>query len=121
MNNYDVIVIGGGASGMYAAIQSARNGASVLLLEKNKRLGEKLRITGGGRCNITNAEFDMRLLLKNYGASEQFLYSLFTQHTVQETISYFESIGLPIVTEARKRAFPASHKAEDVVHVLEKQ
>lgn len=121
MNNYDVIVIGGGASGMYASIHAARKGASVLLLEKNKRLGEKLRITGGGRCNITNAEFDLRLLLKNYGTAEQFLYSLFTQHTVQDTIEYFESIGLPIVTEARKRAFPASHKAEDVVHVLQNQ
>jgi predicted Rossmann fold flavoprotein len=118
---YDVIVVGGGASGMYAALHAAKTGARVLLLEKNARLGEKLRITGGGRCNITNAEFDNRLLLKNYGKAEQFLYSLFVQHSVSDTIAFFEQYGLPIVVEARKRAFPASHNAEDVVAVLEQQ
>lgn len=115
---YDVIVVGGGASGMLAAGRAAERGLSVLLLEKNKRLGEKLRITGGGRCNITNAEFDNRLILKNYGKAEPFLYSLFAQYNAKDTFDFFESRGLPLVVEARKRAFPASHNASDVVAVL---
>jgi predicted flavoprotein YhiN len=63
-NHYDVIVVGGGASGMMASVVASSQGARVLLIEKNKRLGEKLRITGGGRCNILNAEMDERTLLK---------------------------------------------------------
>lgn len=118
--NYDVIVVGGGASGMMAAASAGASGQKVLLLEKNKRLGEKLRITGGGRCNITNAEYNNKILLKNYGRAEQFLYSLFSQFSVRDTVRYFEDRGLSIDVEARKRAFPRSRKAEDVVHVLEK-
>ena len=73
---YDLIVVGGGASGMMAAGRASERGLRVLLLEKNKRLGEKLRISGGGRCNITNAEEDERMLLSKYGKAESFLYSL---------------------------------------------
>jgi predicted Rossmann fold flavoprotein len=120
MKVYDLIVIGGGASGMMAAGRAGERGLSVLLLEKKKRLGEKLRISGGGRCNILNAEYDERVLLQKYGKSEQFLYSLFMQFGVQETCVFFESRKLPLVVEEHKRAFPASHKAEDVVSVLEK-
>ena len=116
---YDCIVIGGGASGMIAAGRAAERGLSVLLLEKNKRLGEKLRISGGGRCNILHAEDNERVLLKNYGKAEQALYSLFTQFGMKETWSFFETRGLPIVVEANNRAFPHTHKAEDVVKVLE--
>ncbi len=117
--HYDVIVIGGGASGMMAAISARQQGASVLIIEKNKRLGEKLRITGGGRCNITNVEDDIRVLLKNYGTAEKFLYSAFTSYGVAHTIEFFEAIKLPIKIEDRKRAFPVSQKAVDVVHVLQ--
>ncbi len=116
---YDVIVVGGGASGMMAAGTAASQGKKVLLLEKNRTLGEKLKITGGGRCNITNAELDERQLLKAYGKAEQSLYSLFSQFGVQETFTFFESRGLPLVVEARKRAFPHTHKALDVFKVLE--
>jgi len=116
---YDLIVVGGGASGMMAAGRAAERGLRVLLLEKNTRLGEKLRISGGGRCNVTNAEKDIRVLLKHYGASEQFLYSLFAQFGVAETFTFFESRDMPFVVEAGKRAFPHTHKAEDVVRVLE--
>ncbi len=117
---YDVIVIGGGASGMMAAGRAAERGLSVLIIEKNKRLGEKLRISGGGRCNITNAEKEERVLLKKYGKAEQSLYSLFMQFGVHETFVFFESRGLPLVTEANNRVFPKSQKAEDVVSLLTK-
>ena len=115
---YDLIVIGGGASGMMAAGRAKERGLSVLLLEKNKRLGEKLRITGGGRCNITNRGKDERVLLKKYGNAEQFLYSLFVQFGVQETFAFFESRNLPLVVEANNRVFPKSQKAQDVVNIL---
>ena len=117
--NYDVIVIGGGASGVMAAGRAAERGKRVLLLEKNAKLGEKLRISGGGRCNITNAETDVHALLKNYGGAEQFLYSVFARFGVPETFSFFEALGLPIVVQARKRAFPHTERAGDVVRALE--
>ncbi len=116
---YDLIVVGGGASGLIAAGRAAERGLRVLLLEKNKRLGEKLRITGGGRCNITNAESDMRVFLKRYGAAEQFLYSLFAQFGVKDTFAFFESYRVPLVIEEYKRVFPKTQKAEDVVRSLE--
>jgi len=117
---YDVIVIGGGASGMMAAGRAAELGKRVLLLEKNKQLGEKLKITGGGRCNITNAEENERILLGHYGKAEQFLYSSFSQFGMTDTFSFFESRGLPLVVQARKRAFPKTEKALDVFDVLMK-
>lgn len=117
--HYDVIVIGGGASGMMAAGRAAERGKSVLLLEQNKTLGRKLAITGGGRCNVTNAEMDTPTLLKHYGDAEQFLYSAFSQFGVKETFEFFESRNLPLVVQARKRAFPQTERAEDVVRVLE--
>ncbi|PIR70098.1 MAG: aminoacetone oxidase family FAD-binding enzyme [Candidatus Niyogibacteria bacterium CG10_big_fil_rev_8_21_14_0_10_42_19] len=115
---FDLIVVGGGASGLMAAGRAADLGKRVLLLEKNKKVGEKLKMTGGGRCNITNAEFDTKVLLKTYGEAEKFLYSLFSQFGVKETFSFFESKGLPLVVQARKRAFPKTEKAEDVLRVL---
>jgi hypothetical protein len=123
---YDVIVIGGGASGLMAAGRAAevlkQTGSSgkVLILEKNKKMGEKLKITGGGRCNITNAEDDVRELLKHYGDTGKFLFSAFEKFGVKDTFEFFQSRGLPLVIEERKRAFPASHKALDVYNVLEK-
>ena len=117
---FDVIVIGGGASGMMAAGRAAARGKKVLLLEKNVTLGEKLRISGGGRCNILNAEEDARALLKNYGDAEQFLYSAFSQFGVPETFAFFEALGLPLVVQARKRAFPHTERARDVARALER-
>ncbi len=114
------------AAGCVAEVmKKARKGASnfggqVLLLEKNKKLGEKLKITGGGRCNITNAEYDTRELLKHYGDAGKFLFSAFEKFGVKDTFDFFQSRGLPLVIEERKRAFPASHKALDVYNVLEK-
>ncbi len=102
---------------MTAGVASKRN-KRVLLLEKNKDLGEKLKITGGGRCNITNAEYDTRKLLKHFGKAEQFLFSPFSQFGVKDTFTFFESKKLPLVTEARKRAFPKTQKAMDVFKTM---
>src|SRR5665213_2545551 len=100
----EVIVIGGGAAGMMAAGRAAERGKKVLLLERNKRLGEKLRISGGGRCNIANAESDEKKLLALYGNAAQFLYSAFSQFGMKETFTFFESRGLPLKVEANNRA-----------------
>ncbi len=113
-------MVGGGASGLMAAGRAAERGKRVLLLEKNKKVGEKLKISGGGRCNVTHAELDLHVLLQNYGKAEQFLYSLFAQFGVKDTFEFFESRGLPLVVQARKRAFPNTEKAADVLHALEK-
>lgn len=119
--NFDVIVIGGGASGMMAAIVAAREGKKVCIIEKNKNLGEKLRISGGGRCNITNAEEDIHKLLSVYGNAKDFLYSPFSQFSNIDTFKFFEDLGLPLVVQARKRAFPHTEKASDVVATLSKE
>ena len=118
--HYDVIVIGGGASGMMAAGRAAERGKSVLLLEKNTALGKKLDITGGGRCNITNAEFERHAFAKHYGSAEQFLYSPLSQFGVQDTFDFFAQRGLPLIIEARKRAFPETQKSPDVTRVMKK-
>ena len=118
-DTYDVIVVGGGPAGMMAAGAAGARGKRVLLIEKNKRLGEKLRITGGGRCNITNDEDDLRKFLSHYGKAEQFLYSSSSEFNKNDTFSFFTSRGLPLVVEANKRAFPHTHNATDVERVME--
>jgi predicted Rossmann fold flavoprotein len=117
---WDVVVLGGGASGMMSASVASYRGLSVLLIEKNKNLGEKLKITGGGRCNITNNEPDIHNFLKIYGEGAPFLYTPFSIFGVSDTFKYFESRGLPLVIEARNRVFPATQKAFDVYNVLYK-
>ena len=103
---------------MMAAGKAAERGRRVLLIEKNKDLGKKLSITGGGRCNILNAEEDQRILLSNYGEASKFLFSPFSQHGMKDSWRFFEERGLEIVVEARKRAFPMSQNAADVTKVL---
>ncbi len=120
-NSDNIIVIGGGASGMMAAAVAASGGKKVVLLEKNNALGEKLKITGGGRCNITNNERDLRSFLENYGRAREFLFSPFAQFGVQDTFDYFESRDLNLVVQARNRVFPTSEKAWDVYKTLEKE
>ncbi len=115
---YDLIVIGGGASGMIAAGRAGERGLRVLLLEKNKKLGNKILITGNGRCNILNAIEDEHMLLDKYGSSRQFLYSLFAQFGEKDTFNFFDLHGLPLVVEEYNRVFPKSQDALDVVRFL---
>ncbi len=117
--SFDVLVIGGGPAGMMAAGRAAESGASVALLEKNAVLGKKLMITGGGRCNILNAEFNTRLLTEKYGKKGKSLLSVFSRFDVEATIAFFESQGLKIKVEAEKRAFPVSDNAEDVQRTMQ--
>ncbi len=118
---WDVIVIGGGASGMMAAAVAGSLGKSVLIIDKNKALGEKLKITGGGRCNITNAEPDIHKFLEIYGKGKPYLYTPFSIFGVKDTFQYFESKDLPLVVQARNRVFPKSERAWDVFLVLKKE
>ncbi len=115
---FDVAVIGGGPAGMMAAGRAAARGLKVMLVEKNPGLGEKLLITGGGRCNILNAEFDTRTLTEKYGKKGKTLFSVFAQFDAQATWDFFEGRGLTLKVEAEKRAFPASDKAGDVHRVM---
>lgn len=103
---------------MMAAGRAGELGASVLLLEKNEFLGVKLLITGKGRCNITNKTDDARELVNNYGPNGNFLFSCFSRFGVIDTISFFESRGVPIKVERGNRIFPASDKARDVCDCL---
>ncbi|MBY0310127.1 NAD(P)/FAD-dependent oxidoreductase [Patescibacteria group bacterium] len=115
---YDVIVIGGGPAGMMAAGRAAERGARVLLLEKNPSLGKKLLITGGGRCNVTNAEANTRTLLSHFKDSDKFLFSPFSQWNSIDTIRFFNERNMPTKIEDNLRVFPTSDKAQSVWSVL---
>ncbi len=115
---WDLVVIGGGPSGMMAAGRAAELGYSVLLLEKNPALGKKLLITGGGRCNVTNNTPDLRKLLKKYEKSEQFLFSAFTQFGVAEALEFFHTREMKTKEENEGRMFPVTEKAESVWKVM---
>ena len=117
--HFDVVIIGGGASGLFAAGHVAARGKKILVLEKNKTLGEKLLITGSGRCNITNATYDIREFLAHLGRVAEPLFSAFAQFDVNDTFAFFKKRGLPLVIEARNRAFPQSQSAADVLRVIE--
>lgn len=115
-----IIVIGGGAAGMMAAIWAARNGAEVTVLEKNEKLGKKLFITGKGRCNLTNA-CDVEELFQNVVSNPKFLYSAFYGFDNQQVMDFFASLGMPVKIERGNRVFPVSDHSSDVIRVLEKE
>lgn len=112
-----VVVIGAGASGLMAAGFAAENGAKVTLIEKNKRVGRKIMITGKGRCNVTN-NCDVQNFIRNVPVNGRFLYSALNSFTPQDAIDFFEQLGLQLKTERGNRVFPMSDKAVDVVDTL---
>jgi len=114
-----VIVVGGGAAGLVAAGTAAELGASVLVLEKNKRVGRKLCITGKGRCNITN-NCSVSDFIENVNTNSRFMYSAINNFNCSDTMEFFEDLGLPLKTERGNRVFPISDKATDVVAALER-
>ena len=115
---WDVVVIGGGPAGMMAATTAADTGATVLLLEKNQTLGKKLRITGGGRCNVTNNRPVNRDMLEKYPTEGKFLFSTFSQHGVSESINWFTSRGVELKEENEQRLFPVTDSAETIFETL---
>ena len=117
VNEYDVIVIGGGAAGMFAAVQAGYAGAKVLLLEPNDRLGKKLLITGKGRCNLTN-NCSWQEVMKNVPRNSRFLYSALSGFTPEDAITFFESHGCETKTERGNRVFPVSDKSASVLEAL---
>ncbi len=114
---YDVVVIGGGAAGLMAAITAGEQGAKVLLLERNQKIGRKLYITGKGRCNVTN-HCDPQEFLAHMCCNAKFLYSAIHQFSPEKTESFFESRGVPLKTERGNRVFPQSDKATDIIDCL---
>ncbi len=115
--NPDVIIVGGGASGCFAAVHAARRGRRVLLLDANDRLMHKLSITGKGRCNVTN-NCGADTLMQNIPRNPRFLYSAFSRCTPQDVMAFFEQAGVPLKTERGRRVFPQSDKAADICAAL---
>lgn len=114
---YQTIVIGGGPSGLMAAISASEQGQRVLLLEKKKGLGRKLKISGGGRCNVTN-RLPYNEIIKHIPGNGKFLYSPFSIFDNESIITFFESKGVPLKEEDHGRMFPVSNKSEDVLQAL---
>ena len=112
-----ILIIGGGAAGMFAAIAAAERGNEVHLYEKNEKLGKKIYITGKGRCNLTNA-CDMEKLMDSVCTNRKFLYSAFYGYTNQDVIDFFEKHGMRTKTERGDRVFPLSDKSADVIDTL---
>jgi len=120
MMNKQIVVVGGGAAGMMAAICAAERGASVTLLEPNERLGKKLNITGKGRCNVTN-NADLETLLANTPKNGKFLYSAFSRFDGRDAMAFFKKLGVPLKTERGNRVFPVSDRAFDISGALERR
>lgn len=114
---YDLIVVGGGPSGLMASVAAGERGAKVVLLDKGDKLGRKLGISGGGRCNVTNNK-EIDEMIKNIPGNGRFLYSAFSVFNNQNIIRFFEELGIRLKEEDRGRMFPVTDKAKDVVDAL---
>lgn len=117
---YDVIIVGGGPSGLMAAIAAGEIGKKVLLLEKGTKLGKKLAISGGGRCNVTN-RLSQEEIVKHIPGNGRFLYSPFSVFNNEDIITFFEGLGVELKEEDHGRMFPVSNRAQDVVDTLVRQ
>lgn len=115
----DHLIIGGGAAGVFAALTAADAGGKCIILEKNEYIGRKLRITGKGRCNLTN-NCDTDTLISKIPRNGRFLYSAFSKCSPQDVMAYFEKIGVPLKTERGNRVFPVSDRASDITEALKK-
>lgn len=116
-HHYDIVVIGGGPSGLMAAISASQSGAKTLLIDKGKRLGRKLLLSGGGRCNVTNSHSESDII-KHIPGNGKFMYSPFSTFNNQDIIEFFTNLGVPLKEEDHGRMFPQSNKAKDVVNAL---
>ena len=117
---HKVIIVGGGASGLFAAYSASKSGKQVILLEKNEKLGKKIYITGKGRCNLTN-DTDVHEFLNNVTTNQKFLYGAINTFSPQDTQDFFRDCGLNLKVERGNRVFPLSDKASDVTKTLEKK
>ena len=117
---YDVIVIGAGAAGCMAAGTAAENGKSVLLIERNDKIGRKVMITGKGRCNVTNACSLLNELIENIPVNGRFLYGALSRFMPFDTMDFFENLGVSLKIERGNRVFPETDKAVDIVDALNK-
>ena len=115
--NYDVIVVGGGTSGMMASIAAAQKGARVLLVDKNRKFGKKLLMTGGGRCNVTNNR-EVEDLIRHIPGNGKFLYSTFSQFNNFDVMAFFEEAGVSLKEEDHGRMFPITNKSKTIVDAL---
>ncbi len=120
MSSRQIIVVGGGAAGFFAAIAAAENGADVTLLEKTSRFLEKVRISGGGRCNVTHSLFEPREFATRYPRGERALLSPFQKFSARDTVDWFSARGVKLKTEADGRMFPITDSSETIVNCLVK-
>jgi predicted Rossmann fold flavoprotein len=114
-----IAVIGGGAAGFFAAIHASGPGIQVLLFEKSPKLLSKVKISGGGRCNVTHQPMEISKLVKNYPRGEKFLKKAFAHFSIPDTFSWFESRGVPLKIEEDGRVFPKSNTSQSIVTCLE--
>src|SRR5229473_2542099 len=116
-STWDIVVVGAGAAGLLATTQAAERGRRTLLLEKNRKPGVKILMSGGTRCNITHAT-DNRGIVEAFGPPGRFLHSALAALSVQETIELIEAEGVPTKVEETGKVFPVSNKAADVLAAL---
>ncbi len=116
-DTFDLIIVGAGAAGLFAAVTAAQQGSTVLLLERNDRIGKKLAITGKGRCNVTN-DASVEDVLKNIPRNGRFLYSCVTAFPTEKVMAFFEDNGCTLKVERGNRVFPQSDRSADIIAVF---